>query len=92
MSQEELQTEVQDVKPIRVYPNPVGKFMMVETDLKGRGEVQLQHAVTGQTLLIQDIPELENVFKIDTEKFSAGLYILKINSARGVIGVTVMKE
>jgi beta-glucosidase len=78
--------------PVRAYPNPSSQFIMVETDLKGRGEIQMQSVGTGQTLLTHSVNNLEQPTRVETSKLSPGLYILKVNSAEGIKAIIVMKE
>jgi beta-glucosidase len=78
--------------PVRAYPNPSAQFVTVETDLKGKGEIQMQNAATGQTILIQSVENLQHPTRIDTNRLSSGLYILKVNSATGIMAITMMKE
>ncbi len=81
-----------DDRSIRVYPNPSAQFITVETDLKGKGEIQLQHGSTGQVVLAYSTSNLEQSFNLDTSKISPGLYILKVSSGKGLRVIAFMKE
>jgi hypothetical protein len=66
--------------------------MTVETDMKGKGEIQLYAAGTGQAVVKQDVKNLEIPSRIDVGKLPAGLYILKVNGKTGTKAIKVMKE
>jgi len=77
-------------KPIKIYPNPVSDFLMVESNYSPPQKSELQlYNISGQLMLQQDIHNKKS--ELDVSKLSKGIYILKIINAQGTEVVKIDK-
>jgi len=77
-------------KPIKIYPNPVSDFLMVESNYTPTQKSELQlYNISGQLMLQQDIHNKKS--ELDVSKLPKGVYILKIINAQGTEVVKIDK-
>ncbi|NTW24845.1 MAG: T9SS type A sorting domain-containing protein [Lentimicrobium sp.] len=70
-------------KPIKIYPNPVSDFLMVESNYTPTQKSELQlYNISGQLMLQQDIHNKKS--ELDLSKLPKGVYVLKILSPQGI--------
>ncbi len=69
-------------KSIKIYPNPVTDFLMVELSYLPQGKSNIQiYNISGQLILQQDMLNRKSDF--DLRKLHRGIYFLKIIQAQG---------
>lgn len=74
----------------RVYPNPVGDKLIIETTDNTRIESLILCNTLGQSLMIISGPEARQ--ELDTSQLPRGIYFLRIQSHEGQYALKVMKE
>ena len=85
-----LGTEELEVNKVSIYPNPVKDLVYINSkDVVEKYEII---DVTGR-LITSGVPQKENqVSSVSTEKLTAGLYILKLHTTKGIVTKKIIKK
>ena len=85
-----LGTEELEVNKVSIYPNPVKDLVYINS--KDAVEKYEIIDVTGR-LITSGVPQKENqVSSVSTEKLTAGLYILKLHTTKGIVTKKIIKK
>jgi hypothetical protein len=85
----ENKTEVSENNEIRIYPNPAQNEINILA-VENITEIRV-YSVTGKQVLIQK-PVSENSIRLNIERFTSGIYLLKIFQNKQVSTLKFVKE
>jgi hypothetical protein len=83
------------VKQIRIYPNPVGPFLHLETEALSGPETVVQILdVTGKSVFVKSLegPAQRSTLTLETGSWEPGLYLIRITSGNDRFHQTVIKR
>lgn len=80
---------------LRIYPNPAGAFLHIETKGYSSGESVVQIMdVTGKTVYMRSYSDLDrrSPLRLETRSWRPGLYVIRITTGNKTVHQTVIKK
>jgi len=73
--------EIEGLNELKIFPNPTTEYAILSLDLETAQEVNIQIIdIVGRELMQYDAGKIANtMYRIDTEKYTKGVYFAKIN-------------
>ena len=92
---EGIGTNIRDEKKtednrISLYPNPATDYVVVETGIEGEEVIYELFSVSGSMISTQSSKEQKMI--LDTTKLAKGVYLLKINTSKGLFTKKIQKK
>ena len=85
----------EETSELRIYPNPVGAFLNIDTEGLPSGEAIIRIVdVTGKTVFMKSFPDLnrQSPLRLETESWKEGLYLIRISIGYEMIHRTFIKR
>ncbi len=82
-------TENSNVVSISVYPNPVNDYLHITTAIEGKKSIMI-HAAAGN--LVMSTTTFDNEIDVDVRQFSAGLYMVEIQTQTSSHVIKIVKK